>query len=106
MQPTYAGYSIVYVKLLDTAAVYYTVAGGATGTVGIESAAAKTGPRYYLINPKYLYTVWHKDAFMQPIEVARSPEDPTAKVTPYKTYGNLWARSRIRQALLVPGNTY
>lgn len=106
MQPTYAGYSIVYIPQLDTVNAYYSVAGGATGTLTTEALAADTGPRYWLINPKYLYTVWHKDAFMQPIEVGRTVEDPTAKVTPYKTYGNTWLASRKRQGLVIPLDNY
>lgn len=106
MQPTYNGYSIVYIKQLDSAKLYYDTAGGQTGALTTEAAADDIGPRYYLINPEYLTMIWNQNAYMQPIEVGRSLADPTAKVTPYKTYGNLWARSRLRQGLVYPLDDY
>jgi hypothetical protein len=102
MQPTYAGFSVVYIAQLDSAALYDN---GSSG-FATEAAADLTGPRYYGIHPKYMTTVWHKDKYMTKREVPVSREEPTTHVVPYVTYGNLVCRSRARQFILTPGSDY
>lgn len=97
MQPMYAGFSIVYIRQLDGAAIW----DGGT-TLATEAAADLTGPRYVGIHPKYLTTVWHKDKYMTKREVGVTPSEPTTHVVPYVTYGNLVCRSRQRHFVLSP----
>ena len=97
MNPTYGGFSIVYIKQLDTAAIW----DGGT-TLKTEAAADLTGPRFVGIHPKYLTTVWHKDKYMTKRDVPVTPAEPTTHVVPYVSYGNLVCRSRARHFVLTP----
>jgi hypothetical protein len=99
MQPTYAGFSIVYIRQLDTAALWDS----GSNTLVAEGSADKAGARYVGIHPKYLTTVWHKDKYMTKREVPVTREEPTTHVVPYVTYGNLVCRSRARHFVLKPG---
>lgn len=102
--PTYMNAPIVYVRQLDTAAIYPTGAGGAldlfdTITGGVDVA----GPRYYLIQPEYLRPVFHAQRYFKNLGIMTDIEQPTTHIMPVNTYANLATRSLRRHAILYPG---
>jgi hypothetical protein len=103
--PTYAQIPFVHVAEKDTAAIYPTAAAGAPGT---EKATANSlaGPRYEGIQSKYLVPVWHKNNFRRSLGVMTDLSQPTSRVNPYVSFGNLLARSLRRHFILYPGTNH
>lgn len=106
--PTYLNAPIVPIAQLNDAAIYPT---GAADTLGVETSRANdtntndigfAGPRYYLIQPEYLRTVFHSRRYFKNLGVMTDVSQPTTHVMNINTYGNLVPRSLRRQGLLYP----
>lgn len=106
--PTYQNAPIVYIAQLDSAPIYPT---GASDALGAESSAANTtntnsigyqGPRYYLISPMYLRTVWHTNRYMKMLPTMTDVEQPTTHVIYVNSYANTLRRSGRRHGILYP----
>lgn len=104
-QPTYAQIPLVHVAQKDGLAAYPT---GAAGALNVETNAGNNnaGPRYEGVNCKYLVPVWHKNNFRRSLGVMSDLQQPTSKVNPYISFGNLLARSRQRHFTLYPGSNH
>lgn len=106
--PLYGGRPFVYVSQLDSAAIYPTGAGASANTsaLGTETTTTSTGafagPRYFLIQPKYLRSIFHSERYMADLGVMTDPKIPTQHVKYLDTWGNTVARSRQRHACLYP----
>jgi len=99
---------VKYVTALNTATLYPSEGGGvATNNVAESSSAAKNGagPRFYFINSNYLYPYFDEDMFFERGKVREHYNDPDTFVMPVFIWGNLQCTSRIRQALVRPGQS-
>lgn len=101
-KPTFDGIPIVDVSTLDTADLYLD--GGGT-TLGDETESDITGPRYYLVNSKYLRYVWHSKKFFHMEGEFRDRDQPETSSFPIVTWGNLFPRSRRRHGILTPASS-
>jgi hypothetical protein len=100
MKPQYAGIDLVYVAELDTAELYSKA--GATTTLGTESAADLSGPRYYWINANYLRPFFHTEYYFKPIREIQPEKQPNAHVVPVQCWWNLVCSSRRHQGIVSP----
>jgi hypothetical protein len=107
--PLYGGRPFVYVAVLDSAAIYPTGAGvsGAanlsTETDGTSTGTTFAGPRFFVLQPKYLRSVFHSERYLADLGVMTDPKIPTQHVKYLDTWGNLVCRSRQRHAIITPG---
>jgi len=101
-QPMYAGAPCVYVAQLDSAAIFPTGAAAALSTELDTAGTTNAGPRYFLLQPKYLRMVYKSGRFMKNLGEFTPPETPTSHFMPVDTWGNLVCRSRIRHGIIYP----
>lgn len=99
--PMYDGAPFVYVKLLDTAAIFPT---GAAGALGNETSTANTnaGPRFFLVQPEYLRKAYHKGRWMKNLGNMKDRKQPTTSTWPIDTWSNTICRSRRRHGIIYP----
>lgn len=97
--PKYQGVPVEYIKQLDSAAVYSASSGTAFGT---EATATHVGPRFYLLNGRYLKAVMHKDKHFSGTDPMVHPNQPDTRIRAYSTVWNMCVRSRQRQAIISP----
>lgn len=97
--PMFRGVPVDYIAELDTAALYANT--GGTALVS-ESAADKTGPRYYFLNGEYLRSVFHSDSYFEMVPVITPEKQPFNRVQLVDITNNLVCRSRQRQGILSP----
>ena len=65
--------------------------------------SAKTGyPRFYFMNMKYLYPVFHNEKFFEHRNIDGAFRQPFSHVTWIDTYYNIVCRSRRRQGIVYP----
>jgi hypothetical protein len=111
--PRFDGYPVDWIEKLDTAPLY-----GLTGTAGygvsltgsFETTAtgngiytAKAGyPRFYFLNFKYMYVVFHAEKYFQQKMMDGGARQPFSHVMYFDTYYNLVCRSRRRQGIIQP----
>ena len=89
--PVFNGIPLKYISSLDTAPLYSGV------------AAAVGQPRYYWINCKYLYPVFHKRRYMMRTDPIRGGvEQPFSAAVYFNLYYNLFCRSRQRLGIVAP----
>lgn len=100
--PMFAGAPVVYVAALDAAAIYPTGAAGALSTELDTAGTTNAGPRYYLIQPKYLRTVFHADRWMANLGKMKDVRQPTTNIWPIDTWSNTVPRSLKRHAVIYP----
>jgi hypothetical protein len=101
--PTFMGASFIYVKAKDTLAVYPTGASGAASTELDTAGTNNAGPRYEIIQPKYMSWVFHKERFMEwNGDFQRGVGQVDTYVRYNDTYGQLVCNSRRRQAIVYP----
>lgn len=101
--PTYGGRPFVYIKQLDTAAIFPTGTSGAYSTEMNDSTGSENyGPRYFGIQPKYLRCVWKNGRFMKDLGVFTDKGTPTSHARFWDNWGNLVCRSRRRHFIIYP----
>jgi hypothetical protein len=93
---------LVYVPQLDAAPLYTT--GSALTTEG-DSSASGRGPRYYLLNAKYLKTVFHKDKYFVRKPPMSPFNQPFTKTVYINSYFNNVCTARHTHAIITPGTT-
>ena len=96
--PKFQGVPVEYIRQLDGLAVYDSGSNG----FATEAAANHVGPRFYMINGKYMKSVLHKDDYFQGTDPMTHPNQPDTRVRAYSTTWNLVARSRQRHAIISP----
>lgn len=101
-QPMYGGAPIVYVATLDTAAIFPTGAAAALSTELDTAGTTNAGPRYFLVQPKYLRTIFHTERFMANLGKMKDVRQPTTNIWPIDTWSNTIARSMRRHAIIYP----
>lgn len=101
-RPVFAGIDLVWVSTLDTASLY---AGAATGGLNPYNTATAAGPRYYGINPKYLFPVLHTNYYMKVGKVREHPNQVGTYVQVIQQWHNLYPRSLQRQFIVYPSAT-
>lgn len=101
-QPTYGGRPFVYVKQLDTAAIFPTGSAAAYSTELDTAGTTNAGPRYFGIMPKYLRSVFKNTRFMKDLGVMTDAKTPTTHARPFDNWGNLVCRSRARHFIIYP----
>lgn len=98
LNPTYDGISVVYCGKLDTATIFPLSA----TTMGSETTATVTGPRFFLINSRALTFVVHDEWFMLATE-ERSPfNQPTKSAIFFHTMCNMFCKSRRNLGIIYP----
>ncbi len=100
--PMYGGAPVVYVAALDTAAIFPTGAGATLSTELDTAGTTNAGPRYFLIQPKYLRTIFHSERFMANLGKMKDVRQPTTNIWPIDTWSNTIARSLRRHAIIYP----
>jgi hypothetical protein len=96
--PVYSGIPLRYIATLDTALLEITSQTTATGAVW---PAAK--PRYYWLNLEYLFPIYHKKGYMQQVgPIAGGINQPFSSAVYFRTWYNLFIRSRQRQGIVFP----
>lgn len=101
--PTYGGMELVYVPALDAAAVYkHSTANSGLVAEGDTNAAGR-GPRYYLLNAKYLKTVFHKDKYFVRKPPMSPFNQPFTKTVYINSYFNNVCTARHVHAIITPG---
>lgn len=106
--PTYLNAPIVGVAQLNDAALYPTSVSEGLSTEDDDSNVTNTGgigfagPRYYLIQPEYMRTVFHARRYFKNLGVMTDVAQPTTHVMNINTYGNLVRRSARRHGILAP----
>lgn len=99
MNPKYAGFDILYIAKLDTAALYP----GAGGTFVAEDTATAPGPRFYCIDGEYLTPIWHRRKYMSAGDVKDHPNQVSTKTQLYDSWWNNFCNSRQRHGIIYPG---
>lgn len=102
MTPYFNGIPFVYVSKKDTAAVYPTGSGGALSTELDTAGTTNAGPRYEVLNTKYMKMVWHARRYMKQHDPIRHPNQPFTRVVPFDSWYNLVLRSAQRQGIAFP----
>lgn len=102
MNPMYAGAPLVYVSLLDTAAIFPTGAAAALSTELDTAGTTNAGPRYFLIQPEYLRKVYFKDRAMKNVGQMKDVRQPFTLIYPIDTLCNMLVRSRQRHGIIYP----
>lgn len=95
--PVYSGIPVKYIATLDTAALEI-VSNAATG------AAYPVGkPRYFFLNLKYLFPIYHSEAYMEMVgPIPGGITMPFSHAVYYRNWMNLFCRSRQRQGIVSP----
>lgn len=102
--PMYAGMEIVYVPQLDAAPLYVNNATPVTDMVSEgDASAAGRGPRYYLLNAKYLKTVFHKDKYFVRKPPMSPFNQPFTKTVYINSYFNNVCTARHIHGIITPG---
>ena len=102
--PSYGGMELVYVPQLDSAQLYkHTTANSGLVTEG-NSNGAGIGPRYYLLNAKYLKTVFHKDKYFVRKPPMSPFNQPFTKTVYINSYFNNVCTARHVHAIISPGS--
>jgi hypothetical protein len=102
-RPMYGGRPFVYVKQLDTAAIFPTGTSGAYSTELNDSSGSENfGPRYFGIQPKYMRMVYKNTRFQKDLGELTPYDAPHRHSRPMDTWGNLIARSLIRHFIVYP----
>lgn len=95
--PVYAGIPMKYIAALDTAALEM-VSNVATGIAYPEGK-----PRYFWLNFKFLFPIWHTQGYMEQVgPVPGGINQPFSHAVYYRTWYNLFCRSRQRQGIVAP----
>lgn len=102
--PLYGGRPFVYAGQLDSAAIFPTGAAGALSTEG-NTTNSNAGPRYFVLQPKYMRSVFHSERYLADLGVMTDPKVPTQHVKYLDTWGNMACRSRQRHAIIYPNET-
>lgn len=102
--PRFAGIDVVWVATLDTALLYPDASAGGLGTYN-GATTVKTGPRYYGINPLYLFPVLHAKYYAKVGNVREHPNQVDTFVQIVQQWHNLYARSLRRQFIVAPSAT-
>lgn len=100
--PNFNGIPFVYVSKKDTAAVYPTGSGGALSTELDTAGTTNAGPRYEMLNTRYMKMVWHARRYMKQHEPIRHPNQPFTRIVPFDSWYNLVLRSGQRQGIVFP----
>ena len=101
--PSFNGIPVVYVSDLDTNSLYSV--SGATTTLGPESTADITGPRYYWCNFNYLKLIFHSKWYFRLMDEISPERQPNNHIIPIQTWCNLVCLSRRRQGIVYPITT-
>lgn len=100
--PMYSGMPFVYVAKLDSAAIFPTGAAAALSTELDTAGTTNSGPRYFLIRPKYLKMVFHSERYFKNLGEMTDMRQPTVHAMPIDTWGNMLCRSRRRHGIIYP----
>lgn len=101
--PRVYGIPVTRAPEIDTAAVFpKNDASALTTEFGDDSSNPTNGPRFQLLNTKFLYPVFHTDMYFHKREVTKHHNVPDTWVCPVATYANLFCNSRKRQGSLAP----
>lgn len=100
-RPLYGGRPFVYIKQLDTAAIFPTSTAGAYSTE-LVTTNSNAGPRYFGIQPKYMRMVFKNTRFQKDLGELTPYDAPHRHSRPMDTWGNLIARSRLRHFIVYP----
>jgi hypothetical protein len=97
---TFSGYPLKRVNALETAAIYTGVGVAGSHTSGVANDGY---PRFYFLNLNYLYPIFNRDKFFDPLApIKGGPNKPNFNVQYYMTMGQLWCGSRKRQGIVYP----
>lgn len=97
--PRWDGYPVDWIEKLDTAALY----SGSVASTFNTDGTAKTGyPRFYFLNLKYLYVVFHNKKYFDQVMRDGGARQPFTHVMWIDTYYNVVCRSRRRQGIVYP----
>lgn len=96
--PVYAGIPLKYISKLDTQALEIT--GGTTAT---GSAYPSGKPRYFWLNYQYLFPIFHSTRYMEMVgPIAGGITQPFSHAVYYRTWYNIFCRSRQRHGIVYP----
>lgn len=101
---SYKGLPIVYISILDAAAIFPTGSGGALSTWS-DTTNSNAGPRFFFVNPQHLKMVWHKDRYFYMKEPFSPSRQPFNKVIIADCWHNLVCTSRSRHGYVNPSDT-
>lgn len=96
--PMYSGIPLKYISTLDLAPLEITGGNTASG------AAYPIGrPRFFFLNFKYLFPVYHTSGYMQMVgPVPGGITQPFSHAVYYRTWYNIFCRSMLRQGIVAP----
>lgn len=101
LNPKYAGFDILRIHKLDTAALY---PGSGSTFVAWDAATVTTpGPRFYCIDGDYLTPVWHTTKYLAKGQLKEHPNQVSTTTQLYDSWWNNFCNSRQRHAIVYPG---
>lgn len=101
--PRFQGYPVEWVEKLNTAPLYGTSGQNSVASTFNTDGSAKTGyPRFYFLNLKYLYAVFHGERYFYQKMMEAGAKQPFTHVMWINTYYNVICRSRRRQGIVYP----
>lgn len=94
-RPMYSGIPVKYVSTLDTALL--------DPATGAAYPAGK--PRYFWLNCMYLFPIFHSLGYMEQVgPVPGGIRQPFSSAVYFRTWYNLFCRSRQRQGIVIPAS--
>lgn len=100
--PVYKGIPLVYIRALDTAALYPTGSGGVLSTEDDTDGTTNAGPRFWGLQFKDLKMFFHNEKYFFMDEALRTPSQPNVTTSWITTYANMFCTSRRKQFILYP----
>jgi hypothetical protein len=108
--PTFRGIDLIYVSTLDDAAIYdggiattgYVDEATATAAEFHGGSGARSGPRYWFINGKYLNKIFHRDRYFYKKPPFTPSQQPFTHVMVVDIWHNCFNRSRRRHGIISP----
>lgn len=98
----YQGHKMYRVDKLESTALYRNVAGNALVTEGDTNALGR-GPRFYVINSKYLHPMVHDERKFYITPLITPANQPFSHTLVFDHYHQIWCISRQRQVIVSPG---
>jgi hypothetical protein len=100
--PRYDGYPVQWVEKLDTAALFGSTYNSLASSFNANGSMATGYPRFYFLNMKYLFPVFHNQKYFDQVMRDGGARQPFTHVMWIDTYYNLVCRSRRRQGIVYP----
>lgn len=100
--PRFDGYPVDWIEKLDTASLYSAGNNSVASTFNADGSAKTGYPRFYFLNLKYLYVIFHNRKYFDQVMRDGGARQPFTHVMWIDTYYNIVCRSRRRQGIVYP----